>query len=160
MAGGVAEVYDPMTGAFSAAGRNDVFGASTAIVTQDGRVVVLGKSGSTRTGHAAMWDPASGTFAQILTTAPEYSSNCGTLLDDGRILVMGGESGLRWAGVYDLEAHATKSITPPTAWWPTVAKLTDGRVLFVGGVNDWKLRLCPTRGCVLSPAVKTVEVFQ
>jgi hypothetical protein len=161
MAGGVAEVYDPVTGAFSAAGRNDVFGASTAIVTQDGQVVVLGKSGiGTRTGHAAMWDPASGTFAQILTTAPGYPIDRGTLLDDGRILAMGGESGLRWAGVYDLETHATKSITPPSAWWPTVAKLTDGRVLFVGGVNDWRLRLCPTHGCVLSPAVKTVEVFQ
>src|SRR3954471_13936529 len=42
MAGGVAEVYDPATGAFSAAGRNDVFGASTAMVTEDGRVVVVG----------------------------------------------------------------------------------------------------------------------
>jgi hypothetical protein len=161
MAGGVAEIYDPMTGAFSAAGRNDIFGASTAMVTQDGRVVVVGKSGiGTRTGHAAIWEPASGTFTEILTTAPGYPIDRGTLLDDGRILVTGADSGLRWAGVYDLETHETKKITPPKAWWPSVAKLTDGRVMFVGGVNDWKLRLCPEYGCVSSPAVKTVEIFE
>ena len=161
MAENGATVYDPTTGTFSAAGRNDVFGASTAMVTQDGRVVVVGKSGiGTRTGHAAIWEPASGTFTEALTTAPGYVIDRATLLDDGRILVMGGDSGLRWAGVYDLKTSETKKITPPKAWWPSVAKLTDGRVMFVGGVNDWKLRLCPEYGCVSSPAVKTVEIFE
>ena len=161
MAENVAQVYDPTTGAFSPAGRNDAFRATTAIVTQDGRVVVLGRSGvGTKTGRAATWDPATGTFAEVLTTVPGYPIDRAALLDDGRILVTGGDSGLRWAGVYDLETHETKKIGPPKAWWPTVARLTDGRLMFIGGVSDWNLRLCATHGCVLSPAVKTVEIFQ
>lgn len=161
IAGSPAVLYDPRTGAFSTAGRNDAFSATTAIVTQDGRVVVLGKSGiGTRTGHAALWDPTSGTFSEALTTAPGYGIDRGTLLDDGRILVMGADAGLRWAGIYDLETHEIRKIDPPAAWWPTVTRLTDGRVLFVGGVSDWQLRLCPEYGCVSSPAVKTVEIFQ
>ena len=160
LAGSVSEIYDPETGTFSFAGRNDAFEARMAIVTQDSRVIVLGRSYISAKGFAATWDPASGTFVPLLTTAPGYVIDRASLLDDGRILVMGGDSGLRWAGVYDLETHETKKITPPNAWWPTVARLTDGRVLFVGGVNDWNLRLCPTHGCVLSPAVRTVEIFQ
>jgi hypothetical protein len=155
-----ATVYDPVTGVFSAGARNDAFRGTTAIVTQDGRVVILGQHGvGSRTAHAATWDPASGAFTPLFTR-PGYPLDRATLLDDGRILVMGGNSGLRWAGVYDLAADTMSSIDPPTAWWPTVARLNDGRVLFVGGVDDWKLRLCPEYGCVLSPAVKTVEIFQ
>ena len=158
---GVATVYDPATGAFSSHGRNDAFRDWRVIVTQDGRVVVLGRSGiGTRTGHAATWDPASGAFTEVLTTAPGYTIDRAALLDDGRILVMGGNEGLRWAGIFDLETRVTKKIDPSKAWWPTVTRLDDGRVLFVGGVNDWNLRLCPTLGCVSAPAVKTVEIFQ
>ena len=160
LAGSVSEIYDPGTGTFSFAGRNDAFEARMAIVTQDGRVIVLGRTHISAKGYAATWDPASKRFEPLLMTAPGYVIDRASLLDDGRILVMGGDSGLRWAGVYDLATHEIKKIDPPAAWWPTVTRLDDGRVLFVGGVNDWNLRLCETHGCVLSPAVKTVEIFQ
>jgi hypothetical protein len=154
-------LYDPMTGTFSTHGRNDAFRDWRVIVTQDGRVVVLGRSGiGTRTGHAATWDAASGAFTEVLTNAPGYTIDRAALLDDGRILVMGGNAGLRWAGAFDLKTGTIKKIDPSKAWWPTVTRLDDGRVLFVGGVNDWNLRLCPTLGCVSAPAVKTVQIFQ
>jgi hypothetical protein len=157
----VVTVYDPTTGTFSPGGRHDAFRDWRVIVTHDGRVVVLGRSGiGTRTGHAATWDQATGAFTDVLTTVPGYTIDDATLLDDGRILVIGGNQGLRWAGVYDMATNEVKKIDPSKAWWPTVTRLDDGRVMFVGGANDWRLRLCETLGCVMSPAVKTVEIFQ
>ena len=167
-----AEVYDPRTGTFSAAGRMPDFGVTAAIGLPDGRALFVGSVGmSGRDGsRAAIWDPATRAFSAAVD--PWANVSKATLLDDGRILMLGfvqfprdrtpcqvrTQQACRWAGIYDLTTGETTLVKPPTAWQPSPIRLTDGRVLVVGGLVNGEIGPAPAGNS--APAVPTVEIFQ
>jgi hypothetical protein len=138
-----AEVYDPSTGTFSAAGA--MFGGGgTPIVIADGRVVVFGSTGLNSGGFISVWDPISTTIS--VSSMPEPLTGA-TLLDDGRILLIGMCRGQQtgWTGLYDPTTGGTNPGPPTYACRPTSTRLADGRVLIVGGdINGDSLNTVPT----------------
>jgi hypothetical protein len=151
-----AEVYDPRTGTFSDAGSMSSYSnRDMAIALPGGRVVVLASFGMpSRPQRAEVWDPTSLTFSP----GPDlpFRATGATLLDDGQILFVGG----RLSGTYDPMTGEILSAKTPTAWWPSVTRLTDWRVLIVGGVLDGNIRPGPDGGGSMAPGVSTVEIFQ
>jgi hypothetical protein len=148
------ELFDPTTGTFSAAGEMASWSFGLAMALPDGRVIVLGGSSLGDHGAAAIWDPATQTFGPE-RELPGWVRRA-TLLDDGRILLIGGRA--NWSAVVDVAAGETKRIQPPRAWQPRTTRLADGRVLVVGGLEDANLR--PEGGGTSAPGVTTVEIFQ
>ena len=175
-----AEVYDPRTGTFGAAGTmSSYFHGNTAIALPDGRVVVLGGSSLSSQGFAEVWDPTSRTFSPGCRPRPcplvgpdggmgaaesdlPGRVTSATLLDDGRILLAGerriGDQTASWSGIYDPTAGATLVTQTTRAWGPRATRLADGRVLIVGGLTDG--RTDHGEGGMSAPAVTTVEIFQ
>jgi hypothetical protein len=152
-----AEFYDPTTEEFVGAGRTPEYIDGIARVLADGRVFFVRDLAMQRHSSIHVWDPSDGTFTSPSLTYPAYSA---TLLDDGRILLIGGDRE-SWAGIFDPTTGATTTITPPQAWRPTAARLIDGRVLIVGGWVDGNLH--PGSGCsecTTAPPVSTVEIFR
>jgi hypothetical protein len=138
------EIYDPATGTFSPTGTTSPVTGGQPIILADGRVVLVGSTGLFDGGRVRTFDPASQTHST--RDLPEPLTGA-TLLDDGRVLLIGMCRGrpLGWTGVYD----PTTGVATPTqgtrACRPASTRLPDGRVLIVGGVE---------------PAVPTVEIFR
>lgn len=149
------ETYDPSSGRFSAAGTMSSYGFGDAIALPDGRVVVIGGTSLSRRGFVEVWDPTSLTFSPERELRGRVRS--ATLLDDGRILLVGGDPA-NWSGIYDPTTGVTISIQTTLAWQPKATRLADGRVLVVGGLTDGDLR--PEGGGTSAPGVSTVEIFQ
>lgn len=92
-----AETYDPATGKFSSAGSlKEGRQQQTATLLSDGRVFIAG--GYWSNGQkwrvlpsAEMYDPATGNFSPIGSMGTPRSSHTATLLNDGRVLIVGGE---------------------------------------------------------------------
>jgi hypothetical protein len=169
-----AEVYDPGTGTFSAAGTmSSYFQGHIAIALPDGRVVLLGGSSLSGQGFADVWDPTSLTFSPGCRPrpCPALSPDGGlmapesdlpgpvtgaTLLDDGRILLLGRYT--NWSGIYDPATGTTLMAQTPRAWGPSATRLADGRVLLAGGLTDGLTN--HGEGGNSAPAVPTVEIFR
>lgn len=167
-----AEIYDPTTETFSAAGRMPYFGVVAAIGLPDGRVLVVGSSGMSgeNLGRAAVWDPATRAFSPVAD--PPGGVSKAMLLDDGRILLLGfvayprdptrcpvgTQHACSWAGIYDPATGATTLVRPPTAWQPSLTRLTDGRVLVVGGLVSGEIGPAPAGNG--APAVPTVQIYR
>jgi hypothetical protein len=139
-----AEIYDPATGAFSAASTTTSGGGGHPVVLPDGRVVLAGPTGMFSGGMIQVWDPGSRTFSAGALAEPLMGA---TLLDDGRIFLTGLCHGRPegWTGIYDPTTRITLPTPGTRACRPTSTRLADGRVLIVGGVE---------------PAVPTVQIFQ
>jgi hypothetical protein len=146
-----AEVWDPQTESFSTTGsplaeRGDY----SPLVLADGRVLVIGGNRFVAGGElepildAEIWDPATGEFS-IEPTLAGIAPDSATLLADGDVLLLGG---LEWQGDTPLPGESwalrwdptSGTITPAAS--PTLARsaaktvrLTDGRVLLVGGID-------------------------
>jgi hypothetical protein len=166
-----AEIYDPTTETFRAAGRTPDLGAAEPIAMPDGRVLLLGSRGISGRdgGQASIWDPATRDFSPLAD--PWGNVSRATLLDDGRILMLGyvqfprdrtkcqvrTEHACSWAGIYDPATGATAFVAPPTAWQPSLTRLTDGRVLVVGGLVNGENGPAPAGDS--APAVPTVQVY-
>jgi uncharacterized protein (TIGR03437 family) len=139
-----AELYDPVQGGFRVAGElPDCYGENTAVLLNDGRVLIVGDStaapDSTLASTATLYDPVSGQFS-FLGAVP-IALSVATLLPDGRVFLAGGGSGL--ALIYD---PATGSFDPtggpapnsnPLQLAPTFAAtlLANGSVLLVEGYS-------------------------
>lgn len=156
-----AEVFDPATGAFSATGSMHTGREfHTATLLADGRVLIAGgytvpppaaaggvTLASVRTAESAasvlktaeLYDPATGRFSTTGSMTTIRDNHTATLLEDGRVLVVGGGgegyASSTSADVYDPETGtftATGSLTTGR-WLHTATRLADGRVLILGG---------------------------
>ena len=149
------EIYDPATGTFSAAGTASLIGYTTAISVPDGRVALVARRALSREASAEVWDPTTLAFSPRHDLPGQAES--AALLDDGQILLIGGEPA-SWSGVYDPTTGVTTPIEPTRAWRPVATRLADGRVLVVGGMTRLENQ---ADGTVTSgPGVPTVDIFQ
>ena len=119
--GTAAETWDPTTGLWSPAGAPtggySSYHAQTRL--EDGRVLVM-------LGRGELWDPMTGGFAPVGPALPPAGLQTATLLDDGRVLVVGGQAGaidqhqaftgaaesLADAAIWDLRSAPTSTMTP------------------------------------------------
>ena len=112
-------------------------GQQVAVLLNDGRVLVAGGNQDSQVGTAEIYDPASDTWTTTGNLLMSRASPVAALLTDGRVLVAGGfaDQGDS-AEIYDpatgtWTATGTMQTTPNDE--ATTLRLTDGRVLVIGG---------------------------
>ena len=136
--GGTAEIYDPSVGTwrYTSHPMRQPREAHSMAKLADGRVLVVGGSapGSGPSLQSAeVFDPVTEQFTAVQT--PRYAHGVrqpAILLNDGRVLVVGGDLG---SETYD-PAHDIWTPTPPIPVGDreaTAVKLADGMVLAMGG---------------------------
>jgi Kelch motif/Galactose oxidase, central domain len=138
-----AEIFDPKTNTFSAAGVGSMavprYGPATASLP-DGRILVAGGyNGSDDVASAEVFDPASGTFSAVGSMSAAREGAATALLPDGRLLVAGG-AGNSSASLDSSEIFDPKTNTfspgpslPQGVDAPASAPLSQGRTLIAGG---------------------------
>jgi Galactose oxidase, central domain len=144
------EIYDPATGRFTPTGSMQT-GRSEhgAALLADGSVLVSGgrggNSAATATATAEIWSPATGTWTAAGEMSAPRASETMTVLQDGRVLVTGGEGPgpvIDSAEIFDPHNWAfemTGSMGTPR-FQHTATLLPDGTVLIAGGQTgraDW-----------------------
>ncbi len=95
-----AEIYNPATGTWSAAGKMEISREQhTATLLPDGRVLVAGGlhdiplGGATARkvlSSAELYDPATGTWTAAASMVDKHAGHTATLLNDGQVLIAGG----------------------------------------------------------------------
>jgi hypothetical protein len=150
-----AELYDPVTGAFVATGAMNTVRASGGVLLPDGRVLFAGSDLSGTLFSIEIYDPSTERFTVVGKQASLTAFAPATLLNDGRVLLIGrvGTSvpAVSGAELYDPAAGTFR----PVANWPAqlgsfLAVLADGRVLFES--DD-------TGPCLYDPASGTFSPF-
>ena len=129
------EIYDPHSARFEVLAKIPWFPPiATANLLQSGKVFV------TNLEHTAVFDPAAGSFASIVAMEKRRTGHTATLLKDGRVLIVGGSTGLNYelAGqnlIYDPSANAFTEAghLKVDRWGHIAVLLQDGRVLIVSG---------------------------
>lgn len=139
-----AEIFDPATNRWSPAGMMSAGRERpTATLLPDGRIVVAGGVAGTRGSSAVdVYTPGAagtpGTWMTAMAMPQSRSKHTATLLDDGRVLVCGGDNragALSSCIAYDATANTWAAAgTMPTARFDhTASRLPGGRVLLAGG---------------------------
>ncbi len=141
-----AELYDPATGVFSLTGSlNTARDGHTATLLDNGMVLVAGGfrvvDEYESVGSAELYDPAAGSFTVTcrMKTARAYST--ATLLNDGKVLFAGGETGfgfLASAELFDPETgiFAFTGSLNTDRFAQTATLLNNGMVLVAGGESE------------------------
>jgi hypothetical protein len=146
-----AELYDPVSGTWSATGSPAInYSHRTLTLLANGKVLAAGGQGFIlSTGRAELYDPATGTWTATgsLTTAARYDHTA-TLLPNGKVLVAGGFFGeLSILGGHSLAS--AELYDPATGTWTatgslatardasTATLLPNGKVLVAGGRNRY-----------------------
>jgi hypothetical protein len=145
-----AEIYDPATGEFTRTGSlTTPRQQSQAVRLSDGRVLVVGGNAGNAGDQvhllaaAELFDPATGKFTPTGSMQNSRSEFTATLLQDGRVLVAGGQGdcsagACETAEIYD-PATGTFTGTGSMEYWRmghASVLLEDGRVLVVGGAGS------------------------
>jgi len=138
------ELYDPITGSFTAAATMTAPRAGhTATLLPDGKVLVTGgftDSTLVGTDTAEIYDPAEASFlATNMPMAAGRWAHTATLLPDSTVLLFGGES---------LDSFVAETYNPADGSFSavgvddsdrtghTATLMKDGRVLIIGGVDS------------------------
>lgn len=142
--------FDPATGQFAEAGRLQIPRTLPAtVVLEDGRVLIVGGGQDLRMHEprpaegyrAEIYDPATQTTRLTAATIRPRAWGAATLLDDGRVLVTGGEAqgfAVATAEIFDPATEQfveTGSMLRPRSYHAAV-RLSDGRVLLIGGAGS------------------------
>jgi putative Ig domain-containing protein/galactose oxidase-like protein/Kelch motif protein len=142
-----AELYDPVTGVFSATGNMTTpRDLATTTVLPNGKVLVVGGRDATGTilASAELYDPATGQFTQTASMASPRQEHTATLLPNGKVLITGGA---KWAfpttfyasaEIYDPATGAftlTGTMNSPHVDH-TATLLANGEVLLAGGLGS------------------------
>jgi len=138
-----AELYDPVSGTWSATGNMlniRARGSLPPVLLLDGRVlvgdVVDGSNGHPDIYGAELYDPATGTWTATGPMVGDWPGDAPTVLRDGRVLLAGGGG----SQVYDPASGtwtATTGKMNHQGVQTTAALLSDGKVLVAGG-SDYR----------------------
>lgn len=144
-----AQIYDPASNTFSPTGSMTTARENaTATLLQDGRVLITGGDQGDRgmTEHilssAEVYDPAIGKFTATGSMSAVRTEHTASLLQDGRVLVVGGWSFDRGADQASAELYDPALGAFRPTWSLAVGRelhtatvLHDGRVLIAGGTT-------------------------
>ncbi len=138
-----AELYDPATGTFAAAGDMTVRRHKhDAVRLPDGRVLITGgtdeRDNRGRYTSTERYDPRTGTYSEGTTMhLPRYKhQGTSVVLPDGRVLLAGGAP---QAEVYDPKTDAFALVDGTARMvgqFSAAVLLTDGRALITGGYGE------------------------
>jgi hypothetical protein len=117
-----AELYDPVTGTFTATGSMATARYNhTATLLNNGKVLIVG--GFSPTGTAEIYDPATGIFSTTGTLNFNRYDHTATLLQDGTVLIAGGQNLINLPGAYS----SAEIYNPSTGAFTSVGNMTVGR---------------------------------
>jgi len=135
----VVELYDADTGRFtpSEADGLQAFDRGTATRLADGRVLLIGHGAS-----PAVYDPATDSVATPGPMVTPRYDHAAVLLNDGRVLIVGGLDSETRAATASIEVFDPRMLTfeevgslGMARWQPAATRLCDGRVLVTGGTG-------------------------
>jgi len=136
-----AQLYDPEAGTFALTSSNLTQGWShVATRLLNGRVLLAGGQSpdpySDSLTAAELYNPATGRFSLTGSMTRPQPGASGTLLRDGRVLLVGTSDGKSTAELYGLSGHFSPTgATLAARTQQAAVLLQDGRVLVVGGMD-------------------------
>lgn len=136
-------VYDPKNGLVTALAPKlaEARFEHTATVLKDGRVLLIGgvcdNAKPCDVVNAELYDPMSDTIASAGSPAVGVHSHTATLLQDGRVLFVGGALTSKHARLFDPTSMSWSATATPSdgRMRHTATLLADGRVLVAGGFD-------------------------